>query len=357
MRSRAFAGWGVAALLIATIGMTGRVQSAESGYPGTLKMLAGPPGGQWNALGDKMAELLREAGIPAENQVGGGVENLYLVGEGQADIGFTLYSFLGAAAAGEKELPKVNLDNAVLLANLYPQVLYVIVRKEIVDEYNVKTLADMLEVKGRIRFATLPKGTGSEFIFDMLLRNAYQTDYGLQSALGWHINFWSYAEITKRFLAGELDVCAYTAGPGTYLIPALEKANLDAVLLPMQEAKLDLMTHQFMTITYTIQAGDYESVTEDVLTLGDYSCLVTQAKLTAGRPGLPHQRSAVGGQGRVGGGVRRYEFHVAPHRGGGAQHRAPGVGKVLEFAGDAGAAQAAGEEVEGRICHRRRRAV
>ncbi len=279
MRLATLAGLTIAALLIVTIGMAGGVSAGELGYPGTLNMLAGPPGGQWNALGDKMAELLSEAGIPAKNQVGGGVENLYLVGEGKADIGFTLYSFLGAAAAGEKELPKVNLDNAVLLANLYPQVLYVIVRKEIAEEHNVKTLGDMLKVKGRIRFATLPKGTGSEFIFDMLLRNAYRTDYGLQSAMGWHINFWSYAEITKRFLAGELDVCAYTAGPGTYLIPALERANLNAILLPMQEDKLDLMTHQFMTITYTIQAGDYESVTEDVLTLGDYSCLVTQAKL------------------------------------------------------------------------------
>lgn len=279
MRLKNIVGLGIAVMMLAAPGGAGRAHTAELGYPGPLNILAGPAGGQWTALGDRLAELLQGAGIPAENKPGGGVENLFLVGEGKADIGFTLYSFLGAAAADEKELPKVNLKNAVLLANLYPQVLYIIVRKEIADEYKLKTLADLLPVKSRIRFATLPKGTGSEFIFNMLLRNAYQTDYGLQSALGWHINFWSYTEITKRFLAGELDVCAYTAGPGTYLIPALEKANLDAILLPVDESKLDLMTHQFMTTTYTIHAGDYESVTEDALTLGDYSCLVTQAQL------------------------------------------------------------------------------
>lgn len=255
-------------------------KAAENiGWPGKLNILAGPNGGQWHALGETLAKLLNDAGIPAVNQVGGGVENLRLVGEGKADIGFTLYSFLGAAGAGEKELPEVNLDNAVLLANLYPQVLYLIVSKEVADRHNVKTLGDLLKITDPLRFSTLPKGTGSEFIFNMLLKSAYRTNYDKLTEQGWDIQFMSYAEITRLFLAGELDVCAYTAGPGTYLIPALEEKKLDAVLLPVDEEMLNLMTHQFMTHTYVIQAGDYQSVKEDILTLGDYSCLVVQNAL------------------------------------------------------------------------------
>lgn len=249
------------------------------GWPDTLHILAGPKGGQWSALGERFQELLNEAGIPALSEIGGGVENLRLVGEGEADIGFTLYSFLGAAGAGEKELPEVNLDNAVLLSNLYPQVLYLIVRKEVADRHNLKYLGDLLKITEPIRFSTLPKGTGSEFIFNMLLKSAYRTSYDQLEEQGWNIGFKSYAEITKLFLAGELDVCAYTAGPGTYLIPALEEKNLDAILLPVEEKMLDLMTHQFMTITYIVQPGDYESVKEEVYTLGDYSCLVVQNAL------------------------------------------------------------------------------
>ncbi len=36
-----------------------------AGWPGDLDIITGPKGGQWNALGMKMAELLNEAGIPA----------------------------------------------------------------------------------------------------------------------------------------------------------------------------------------------------------------------------------------------------------------------------------------------------
>lgn len=249
------------------------------GWPGTIHILSGPPGGQWDALGMEMEKLLDQADIPAKNKIGGGVENLRKVGENEADIGFTLYSFLGAAGAGEKELPAVNLDNAVLLANLYPQVLYIIVRQEVADRHNLKTLGDLLKIKDPIRFSTLPKGTGSEFIFNMLLKSAYRTSYDQLENQGWNVEFQSYAKITERFLDGQLDVCAYTAGPGTYLIPALEEKHLDAVLLPVDEDMLNLMTHQFMTITYVIEKGDYESVDEDVLTLGDYSCLIVRSDI------------------------------------------------------------------------------
>lgn len=249
------------------------------GWPGALNMVAGPPGGQWHELGKRLEVLLREEGIPTQNHVGGGVENLRLVGEGKADVGFTLYSFMGAAGAGEKELPDVNLDNAMLLSNLYPQVLYLIVRKEVAEKHGLHALGDLLKVKEKIRFSTLPKGTGSEFIFNMLLKSAYRTSYDELATQGWQIDFRSYADITKMFLAGDLDVCAYTAGPGTYLIPQLEEKKLDAILLPVEEEMLDLMTHQFMTITYIIEKGDYKSVSEDVVTLGDYSCLVVQSTI------------------------------------------------------------------------------
>ena len=263
----------------ALAGEEAKSDAEQLGWPGTLHILTGPPGGQWDALGLELEKLLTANGLPAKKEVGGGVENLRLVGEGKADIGFTLYSFLGAAGAGEKELPEVDLDNAVLLSNLYPQVLYLIVRKGVADSHNLKTLGDLLKITDPIRFATLPKGTGSEFIFNMLLKSAYRTSYDRLEEQGWKVGFQSYAEITRLFLAGELDVCAYTAGPGTYLIPALEEKKLDAVLLPIDEEMLNLMTHQFMTITYVVEKGDYKSVEKDITTLGDYSCLVVQSSL------------------------------------------------------------------------------
>ncbi|MCD7897352.1 MAG: hypothetical protein LUG50_11870 [Planctomycetaceae bacterium] len=250
-----------------------RVIAAQAGDQ-PLTLFSGPEGGQWHALAKIMEEVMDENGLEITASVGGGVENLRLVGDGEIDIGFTLHSFLGAAGAGEKELPVVNLDNAVLLANLYPQVLYIIVREDVASKYGITNLGELLAVREPLRFATLPKGTGSEFIFNMLLKSAYRTNYDQLESQGWDISFQSYATISERFLNEELDVCAYTAGPGTFLIPALEERQLKAILLPVEEEVLDLMTHQFMTISYLIEEGDYKSVPNDVLTLGDYSCLV-----------------------------------------------------------------------------------
>lgn len=247
-----------------------------------LTIVSGPPGGQWQALGDAMVALLKAEGIAAQNLPGGGLENLRYLAEGKADIGFTLYSFLGAAEAGEADIPGELGEKALLLANLYPQVLYIIVRKEVAERHHLRKLQDLLEVREKLRFSTLPKDTGSEFIFNVLLKNAYRTNYDRLREQGWTIEFQSYAAISEQFLAGELDVCVYTAGPGTYLIPALEEKKLDAVLLAIDEEKLNLMTYQFMTIDYIIHKGDYASVQEDISTLGDYSCLVV-------REGLPEE--------------------------------------------------------------------
>lgn len=247
-----------------------------------VAILTGPRGGQEYALGEGLANLLRQEGVKARALVGGEVENLRLVGEGKADVGFTMYSFLGATAAGEKELPSVDPDNVVLLTNLYPQVLYVIVRKELAEEHKLRSLGDLLKVKGALRFSTLPKGTGSEFIFNMLMKSAYRTSYDSLAEQGWDIHFESPAAIRRRFIDGELDVCTYIAGPGTYLLPAFERVNMETVLLPVEEEMLDLMTHQFMTISYVIEKGDYENVDEEILTLGDYSCLVARRSLPDG---------------------------------------------------------------------------
>ncbi len=244
-----------------------------------LRILSGPLGGQWHAMGEKLAAVLCYAGIPAVNEVGGGVENLRLVGEGEADIGFTLSSFLGAAGAGEKELPKVNLDNAVLLSCLYSQVFYLIVRGDTVARHDLKSVRDFLRVKASLRLATLPKGTGSEFLLKMLLTGAYATSYAQLERQGWNIMFRNYEEIAAGFSSGEFDACAFTLGVGARLIPELEKRDGSAVILPIDYEILGLMTRKFMTFTSFIEPRDHGSVTERLATLGDYSCLVVQNAL------------------------------------------------------------------------------
>lgn len=260
-----------------------RAGDAEAGNRdtpgGPLRILSGPEGGQWHALGEEIAFILGEAGIPARNEAGGGVENLRLVGEGGADVGFTLYSFLGAAGAGEKELPAINLDNAVLMACLYPQVFYLVVRGEIASKRNLKSLGDLLEMEEPLRFATLPAGTGSEFIFRMLLKNGYGVDYRRLESQGWNLAFQSYADIADGFRDGVLDACAYTAGPGLELIPDLQRRNRAVRILPVEEETLGLMTRRFMTFTSFIEPRDHRCVEESTATIGDYTCLVIRNDL------------------------------------------------------------------------------
>ncbi len=252
--------------------------SGKEAWPVHLRFLSGPSGGQWHAMGDVIAETMASALLPCTSRVGGGLDNIKSINAKTADFAFSLTGFLGAAASNEPEYQSITLENTALLANVYPQVLYILVRKDFADKHGITTVEDLLRAKTPTRFASLRPGTASEFILTLVLKHGYGMDFDTLRGQGWTISFNNYAETADNLVAGDLDCFAYTAGTDVPLIHTMT-GYTDLLILPMSKDVLDKLAAKFKTAVYTIQPGEYKGVAAPVTTLSDYTCLIVRKDL------------------------------------------------------------------------------
>lgn len=256
----------------------GAAAQSRADWPTHLKMLTGPNGGQWFMMGELIAEVLSKGVVPTTSRIGGGMSNIESLNNGLGDIGFSLTCFLGASRSGEEEYQNIRFDNATLMANVYPQVLYFLLRKDFAEQHDIRSVEDLLKLEMPLRFASLKPGTASEFILNLLFKHGYNTGFAQLKKQGWLISFNNYAETADNFVSGDLDCFAYTAGTTVPLILTMEQ-HTDVVVLPVEEHVLDLLAEKFKTSTYTIKTGDYKCIKEPVKTLGDWTCILVRKDL------------------------------------------------------------------------------
>jgi TRAP transporter TAXI family solute receptor len=164
------------------------------------------------------------------------------------------------------------------MANIHPQVLYFLLRKDVAERNGITSVETLLRKEIPLRFASLKPGTASEFILSLLLKYGYGTSFEKLRAQSWNVSFGNYAETADNFVAGELDCFAYTAGTVAPLILTMEE-DTGVVVLPLDQKVLDMMAEKFKTGAYIIPPGVYKSVKEPTLTLGDYTSLIVRKDL------------------------------------------------------------------------------
>ncbi len=267
-----------AAIFLLASPLAAAEQNSRVGWPTYLRFLTGPNGGQWFMLGAPIVEVLTKEIMPTTSRMGGGVSNITNVSSKLADLGFTLTSFMGAVQSGEEEYQSIKMDNAILMANVYPQVLYFPLRQDFAEKHGIDSVETLLQKKMPLRFASLKPGTASEFILTLLLKYGYNTSFDQLRQQGWSISFSNYAETADNFVAGDLDCFAYTAGTTVPLIQTMEQ-HTDVVILSLDQKVLDLLEKKFKTNTFIIQPGTYRSITKPVTTLGDYTSIVVRKDL------------------------------------------------------------------------------
>ncbi len=250
-------------------------QTSEKGWPMHLRIFAGPEGGQWFSISKPISDILSEEVISSTYRRGGGISNLERINSGKGDLAFSLASFLGGAASGAPEYAMIKAENVRSIGNVYPQVLYFLVRTEFAQKYNIKKVGDLLQLKAPVRFALLKKGTGSEFFVRILLKYGYDTNYAKLKENGWRIFFNNYPETADDFVAGELDCFAYTAGTHVPLLLDMENYT-KFTALPVCAKVLTELKQKFKFNSYVIEPSVYKGVTKPVRTLSDFSCLVVQ---------------------------------------------------------------------------------
>ena len=265
-------------IAMVVLGSVAALAAERTGWPVHLRFLSGPNGGQWFQMGTPIAEVLTDGVLPTSTRIGGGVANIDSINKKAGDLAFTLNCFIGASGSGEEEYQSIRLDNTAILANIYPQVLYILVRKDFADQHGIDSVEKLLSLRMPLRFASLRPGTASEFILDLLLKYGYDTNFDKLKEQGWDISFNNYAETADNLVAGDLDCFAYTAGTDVPLIHTIEE-HIDVTILPVRREVLDRLTAKFQTGSYTIEPGMYRSVTAPLLTLGDYTCIIVRKDL------------------------------------------------------------------------------
>ncbi len=257
---------------------TSFVCGKQQNWPPHLRLFAGPPGGQWFLVADPLSNFLSQDVLSTSYRQGGGISNLEKINNGQGELGFSLTSFLGGAASGAPEYSGIKTENIRFIANIYPQILYFLIRTEFAQKHAIKNVEDLIRLKEPVRFALLKKGTGSEFFVRILLQYGYTTTYSDLREKGWKIFFNNYPETADNFVEGKLDCFAYTAGTQVPLLLDMENYTKFTVL-PIKDAVLNKLKQQFSFNSYIISPEVYKSITKPTKTLSDFTCMVAHKNL------------------------------------------------------------------------------
>lgn len=257
------------ALVCATISLILPTSSQAESY----RLVSGPQGGNWFVLGGAFSSYFTKDGVQTSASTGGGVSNVININRKKADVGFSVGSLLGAASKGEGKFKKP-VKNAVVLANLYPQVTYFIARADFVKKHNIKTLGDALKVK-KIKIASLKPGSSSEFVVSALLKLGYNTDWKQIKKGGGNVQFASYSDGAGLIADNHIDMFAFSVGQIASIIMNIE-SQTKIVILPVEQEALDKLSNMYGTGTHIVKPGIYKSVTSDVPTVGDYTIAVVR---------------------------------------------------------------------------------
>lgn len=263
--------------LALVLSVTGSAFAAKAGWPDQLRFMAGPPGGNWFALGGALANMWTKNVLQTASSTGGGVSNVVNADVGKGDLGFSVTSFIAAAGKGEDPF-KRPAKNAVVMANLYTQYTYFIMRKDFAEKNGVKSVGDMVSKKLPVRFATLKPGTASEVTVRSLLKKGYNIGWDDIRGWGGKVEYASYEDGGNLLADNHLDCFAFSIGRVNATLMQIEN-QVDVVVLPVEESALKALADVYGTETFIIEPGIYKSVTVPTPTVGDYTCVVVRKDL------------------------------------------------------------------------------
>ena len=101
----------ILALCVVLSALWGSAAGADT--PAQLKFMAGPPGGNWFALGGELADLWSKEVMPTTSVTGGAVANIINAHMRKGDLGFSNTSMIAVAQKGtDLGTFKTKSDNA-----------------------------------------------------------------------------------------------------------------------------------------------------------------------------------------------------------------------------------------------------
>jgi len=236
-----------------------------------VRMVSGPSGGSWYPLGAKIMQVMQDEipGIATSNTSGGGITNVKAVNGGDAEIGWsyghtTDYGYTGGPGFDK---PQKNVRH---FATLYPSMFQVAARAD----SDIKSFEDM---KGAKISPGKAQWTGTAFAESIL--KAYGMSFDSIKANGGIVHYVDYTESIALMKDGQADVfMAATSMPQASFLELETSPGIRFIGLPDDKMK-EILAANAGYIAGKMPKGVYQSVTEDLNTLGIVANMVVSADL------------------------------------------------------------------------------
>ncbi|WP_100399004.1 TAXI family TRAP transporter solute-binding subunit [Bacillus sp. FJAT-44742] len=175
----------------------------------TLKLATFSQGSSWYVYGATMAEILREE-MTDVNQIdvlpyAGGLGNVQVVAEGEADVGLTFSVNNQWAAEGSVayDTPYENLT--LLLDGLDHYYIGIIIRDEFKEKHGIESISDIKAKEIPVNLYTMNRGSQGEFLAREIL-TAHDLDYDLLRSYGGSVTNTSFDVVSSSFNDGRADM-------------------------------------------------------------------------------------------------------------------------------------------------------
>ena len=237
-----------------------------------VRMVSGPSGGSWYPLGSKIMQVFDEKieGISTSNTSGGGISNILAVNGGDAEIGWS-YAHTTANGFGGKGKFSSAQPDVRHFATLYDSMFQVAVRAD----SDIQSFADMAGANispGKAKWA------GTAFAESIL--DHYGITFESIKANGGTVHHVSYTESVALMKDGHIDVfMAATNMPQASFIELEQSPGIRFIGLAEADLKA-IIDNNPGYIPGLMPKGVYDSVTEDVHTLGIVTNMVVSAELS-----------------------------------------------------------------------------
>ncbi|MEA4880444.1 MAG: TAXI family TRAP transporter solute-binding subunit [Synergistaceae bacterium] len=249
------------------LALIGLLVMASAGFSATFITIgSGGVGGTYYPLGGAMAEVLSNAGIEVKatsRSTSASRENNRLVAADRAQIGMSMGSALYQAINGIEAFEPDGKLPLQILMNMYPAPQHLVTVKG-------SGITKLEDIKGKKVSVGAPGG-GDQILTMLILKAA-----GIDAEKDFTKQQLTQPEGVMALKDGTVDAVFWNfAAPGSAVLEVA--AQRDVVLVPLSEELVQkVITDNPFLLPYTIKAGTYESVKEDVRTIADSNYLVVR---------------------------------------------------------------------------------
>ncbi|WP_164985156.1 TAXI family TRAP transporter solute-binding subunit [Ammoniphilus sp. CFH 90114] len=245
-------------------------ESSSGGTKQAISIVTGGTSGTYYPLGGGIGKALNDAGIGVNASVestGGSNENVRLLGQENAEIGFTETGIAYYGYEGIEMFKDSKFENLRGITSLYANLMQTVVMKN----SGIQSYADL---KGKT-VAVGIQGSSSALNMELVL-----AEYGL-SLQDIKPQFVGYSEGVNMLKDGQIDAVMIDSGiPNSAVIDIT--AQHEVVILPIDEDKVKSLVskYPYFSNTVIIPKGTYKGIDVDIPTAGAKVMLATHAGLS-----------------------------------------------------------------------------